>query len=168
LVFGCWGLGLVVLGWGFGLGVLRLGVGGSGFGVDRSGFGLGFELWALGWMVWVFGCGLGVELPGLGFGAWNSEWGARATRALDPEPYRGISLIKKLPPPQDHRRALGIVLLWVPEEMLFLMSEVPLYSTQRAVDSLDPVDSTDQIVRRVLMINTRQVHLFNHFVLDAV
>ena len=29
--------------------------------------------------------------------------------------YRGISLIRNCPPPQDHRRALGIVLLWGPK-----------------------------------------------------
>ena len=35
---------------------------------------------------------------------------------------------KKEPPPQDHRRALGMVLLYGPRGALFLMSEVPLYS----------------------------------------
>ena len=36
-------------------------------------------------------------------------------------------LAHQLPPPQDHRRALGIGLLKGPEEWQFLMSEVTLY-----------------------------------------
>ena len=31
------------------------------------------------------------------------------------------------PPPQDHDRALGIVLLYGPRGVLFLMSKVPLF-----------------------------------------
>jgi hypothetical protein len=34
---------------------------------------------------------------------------------------------KELPPPQDHRRAIGIGLLHGPRRRRFLMSEVPLY-----------------------------------------
>ena len=34
---------------------------------------------------------------------------------------------KKQPPPQDHHRVLGIVLLKGPRGALLLMSEVPLY-----------------------------------------
>ena len=41
--------------------------------------------------------------------------------------YRGTSLIGKRPSPQDHHRAIGIVLLQVPRARSFLVSEVPLY-----------------------------------------
>ena len=40
--------------------------------------------------------------------------------------YRGTSLIRNRPPPYDHHRALGMVLLQGPRGALFLMSEVPL------------------------------------------
>ena len=40
--------------------------------------------------------------------------------------YRGTWLIRNGTPPQDHYKALGIVLLKGPREALFLMSEVPL------------------------------------------
>ena len=40
--------------------------------------------------------------------------------------YRGTSLMRKRPPPQDQHRALGMVLLQGPRCALFLMSEVPL------------------------------------------
>jgi len=43
--------------------------------------------------------------------------------------YRGTSLIRKRPPPRTHHRALCIVLLQGPRRALFLMSEVPLYTT---------------------------------------
>jgi len=39
---------------------------------------------------------------------------------------QGYLAHKKLPPPYDHRRALGIGLLQGPRRMPFLMSEVPL------------------------------------------
>ena len=39
---------------------------------------------------------------------------------------QGYLAHKKLPPPQDHRRALGIGLLQGPRRRQFLMSEVPL------------------------------------------
>ena len=43
-------------------------------------------------------------------------------------PCRGTSLVRKAPlPPQDHHRALGIVLLEGARGALFLMSEVPVY-----------------------------------------
>ena len=45
--------------------------------------------------------------------------------------YRGISLIRKRPPHQDHQRALGIVLLQGRRGALFRMSEVPLYDAER-------------------------------------
>ena len=45
-------------------------------------------------------------------------------------PYRGTSLIRNRPPPQDVHRALGIVLLYGPKGALFLMSEVPLHTTE--------------------------------------
>ena len=44
-------------------------------------------------------------------------------------PYRGASLIRNCPPPQDHCRSLGIGLMKGPRGLLFLMSEVPLYTT---------------------------------------
>ena len=40
---------------------------------------------------------------------------------------QGYLAHKKQPPPHDHHRALGIVLLQGPRGALFLMSEVPLY-----------------------------------------
>jgi hypothetical protein len=40
--------------------------------------------------------------------------------------YRGTSLKRNALPPQDHHRALGIVLLQGPMETWSLMSEVPL------------------------------------------
>ena len=40
--------------------------------------------------------------------------------------YRGISLIRNSPPPEDHHRTLGIVLLKGPMRGVFLMGEVPL------------------------------------------
>ena len=40
--------------------------------------------------------------------------------------YRGTSLIRNSTPPQDHHRALGIVLLWGPRGRHFLMSKIPL------------------------------------------
>ena len=40
--------------------------------------------------------------------------------------YWDTSLIRNSPPPQDHYRALGIVLLQGPRGARFLMSEVPL------------------------------------------
>ena len=40
--------------------------------------------------------------------------------------YRGTSLIRNYPLPQDHRMALDMVLLQGPRGGLFLMSEVPL------------------------------------------
>ena len=42
--------------------------------------------------------------------------------------YRGTSLIRNCPPPWNHRRTLGIILLEGPRSVLFLMGEVPLYS----------------------------------------
>ena len=44
-----------------------------------------------------------------------------------PPVYRGTSLRRTPPPPEDHRRAIGIGLLQGPMEERFLMSEVPLY-----------------------------------------
>ena len=44
-------------------------------------------------------------------------------------PYRGTSLIRNPPPPWDHRRVLGIVLLLGPRGARFLMSEVPRQSS---------------------------------------
>ena len=40
--------------------------------------------------------------------------------------YRGTSIMKKRPPPQDPPRTLGIVLLQDPSGRRFCMSEVPL------------------------------------------
>ena len=40
---------------------------------------------------------------------------------------QGYLAPKKQPPPQDHHRALGMVLLLGPRGALFLMREVPLY-----------------------------------------
>ena len=40
--------------------------------------------------------------------------------------YRGTLLTRNAHPPQDHDRALGIVLLPGPRRGVFLMSEVPL------------------------------------------
>ena len=52
--------------------------------------------------------------------------------------YRGTSLIRNSPPPQqDHHRDLGIVLLQGPREALLLMSEVPLYVGEKGVFVLD-------------------------------
>ena len=42
--------------------------------------------------------------------------------------YRGTSLLRKHPPPQDHGRTLGIFLLKGPRGALFLMSKVHLYT----------------------------------------
>ena len=42
--------------------------------------------------------------------------------------YMGDLVHKKLSSSQDHDRALGIVLLWGPRGVLFLMSEGPLQS----------------------------------------
>ena len=41
--------------------------------------------------------------------------------------YRGTSLIRVNHPSEDHRRTLGIVLLYGPRRGVLLMSEVPLY-----------------------------------------
>ena len=41
-------------------------------------------------------------------------------------PYRGTSFIKKSPPPWDHLRTLGIVLMQGLRRRQFLMSEVTL------------------------------------------
>ena len=41
---------------------------------------------------------------------------------------QGYLAYKKTPPHQDHHRLLGIVLLQGPRGMLFLMSEIPLYT----------------------------------------
>ena len=57
---------------------------------------------------------------------WTHALAITVSLVLD---YRGTSLMKKYPYPQDHNRALGIVRLQGPREVLFLMSEVPLYST---------------------------------------
>jgi len=46
--------------------------------------------------------------------------------AVKMTPVQGYLAHKKLPPPQDHLRALGIVLLYGPRRKQFLMSEVPL------------------------------------------
>ena len=54
------------------------------------------------------------------------EAGGVATNRDD----RGTSLIRNSPPPQDHHRILGIVLLQGPRGALFLMSEVHLHSEQ--------------------------------------
>ena len=40
--------------------------------------------------------------------------------------YRGTSLIRNSPPPKDHHRTLGAVLLEGPTRGVFLVSEVPL------------------------------------------
>ena len=40
--------------------------------------------------------------------------------------HRGASLIRNKPLPLEHHGDLGIVLLWGPRGVLFLMSEVPL------------------------------------------
>ena len=40
--------------------------------------------------------------------------------------YRGTLLIRNSPPPKDHHRTLGIVLLYGPRRGVFLMSVVPL------------------------------------------
>ena len=40
--------------------------------------------------------------------------------------YKGTSLMRKRPPPKDHHRTLGTVLLSGPRRGVFLMSEVPL------------------------------------------
>ena len=42
-------------------------------------------------------------------------------------PYRGTSLIRKRPPPEDFHRDPGIVLLQGPKGVRFLVSEVTLY-----------------------------------------
>ena len=39
---------------------------------------------------------------------------------------QGYLAQKKLPPPYDYRRALGIALLLVPSRRHFLMSELPM------------------------------------------
>ena len=46
---------------------------------------------------------------------------------------QGYLAHKKLPPAKDHRRSLGIVLLWGPMGALLLMSEVPLYEPRRVI-----------------------------------
>ena len=46
-------------------------------------------------------------------------------RILTPN-LQGYLAHKKVPPPPDHRRALGIVLLYGPRRKQFFMSEVPL------------------------------------------
>jgi len=60
-----------------------------------------------------------------------SGWGGRphgpASESWLPLQYRGTSLIRTRPPPQDHHKALDRVLLKGPSEAPFLMSEVPLY-----------------------------------------
>ena len=45
---------------------------------------------------------------------------------------QGYLAHKRLPPPLDHRRVLGIVLIEGPRRALFLMREVPLYGLNRA------------------------------------
>ena len=56
------------------------------------------------------------------------------TKSCAPQPgptymqeYRGTSFIRKCPPPQDHHRSLGIVLLQRPKGARILVSEVSLY-----------------------------------------
>ena len=63
--------------------------------------------------------GFGFMISGLGVGA--GGWGSRSGG------YRGTSLMRNCPLPNDRRKALGIVLLWGPRRALFLMSEVPLH-----------------------------------------
>ena len=43
-------------------------------------------------------------------------------------PYRGTSLTRKIHPPWNHHRSLGIGLLKGPTGRMFLVSEVPLYA----------------------------------------
>jgi hypothetical protein len=49
--------------------------------------------------------------------------------AVHVQRYQGYIAHKKQPPPQDRPRALGMFLLQGPRGALFLMREVPLYST---------------------------------------
>ena len=53
-------------------------------------------------------------------------------------PYRGTSLIRKRPPPQDPPRTLGIGLQWGPRWVHSLISEVPLYSLKPCEDDQNP------------------------------
>ena len=50
--------------------------------------------------------------------------------SAQPLRYMGTSLIGNTPPPQDHHRALGLVLLQGSRGWQFLMSEVPLYPAE--------------------------------------
>ena len=77
--------------------------------------------------------GLGVWCPGF---RQVASWCRSCQRALFFGGYRGTSLIRNSTPPQDHHRALGIVLLKGPRDALFLMSEVPLYAGAHAVKHL--------------------------------
>jgi len=58
--------------------------------------------------------------------------------------YRGTSLARKRPPPQDPPRILGVGLLSGLRGVHFLVSEVPLYlsSAFRAMTSLVPTGAT--------------------------
>ena len=65
-------------------------------------------------------------------GAVSYERGTPVHSLLEPLPnvdlaYRGISLIRKRPPPYDPPMALGMVLLQGPTGWRFLVSEVPLH-----------------------------------------
>ena len=52
-------------------------------------------------------------------------------------PLQGYLAHKKSPPPQDHHRALDILLLQGPRGALFLMSEVPLWTLQGLLEVKD-------------------------------
>jgi len=60
--------------------------------------------------------------------------------------YRGTSLIRNSAPPQDHHRALGIVLLQGPRRRVFLMSEIPLYCRQHRPLQTDRSRGIDGLV----------------------
>ena len=49
--------------------------------------------------------------------------------------YVGYLAHKKLQPPKDHHRALGIGQLKVPSRKQFIMSEVPLYCAGNVINS---------------------------------
>jgi len=57
---------------------------------------------------------------------WLFEPAAEEKYLFDEFSNQGYLAYKKPPPPSDHHRPLGIVLLWGPRGVRFLMSEVPL------------------------------------------
>ena len=67
-----------------------------------------------------------VRIPDLDAGEGLENCCSAPSRCSLPADLKGYLAHKKPPPPQDHHRPLGIVLLQGPRGLHFFMSEVPL------------------------------------------